>query len=63
MLAKEDFISPIPGSRKKERIRENLGAADVGLTARELSELDAELSHIPIHGNRTDENIAKLRQM
>lgn len=57
MLCKKDFIVPIPGSRKEERIRENLGAVDVELTAAEFSSLEAELSGIAIHGNRTDEDI------
>jgi aryl-alcohol dehydrogenase-like predicted oxidoreductase len=60
MLAKEPFIAPIPGSRKEERISENLGAADVELTRDEFALLEAELARIPIHGNRTDEDIAKL---
>jgi aryl-alcohol dehydrogenase-like predicted oxidoreductase len=63
MLAKEDFIAPIPGSRKRERIAENLGAADVEITASELEQIETELAKIPIHGNRTDEDIAKLRNM
>jgi aryl-alcohol dehydrogenase-like predicted oxidoreductase len=62
MLAKGDFISPIPGSRKMDRIRENLGAVDVDLTTSEFDALEAELTKIPIHGNRTDEDIAMLRQ-
>jgi aryl-alcohol dehydrogenase-like predicted oxidoreductase len=60
MLAKESFIAPIPGSRKRERIEENLGAADVELTAGELEQLETELEKIDIHGNRTDEDIATL---
>jgi aryl-alcohol dehydrogenase-like predicted oxidoreductase len=32
MLHKNDFIVPIPGSRKLERIQENLAAADINLT-------------------------------
>jgi aryl-alcohol dehydrogenase-like predicted oxidoreductase len=60
MLTKEPFIAPIPGSRKEERISENLGAADVELTRDEFALLEAELARIPIHGNRTDEDIAKL---
>ena len=62
MLMKGDFIAPIPGSRKAERIRENLGAPDVELTASEFAELEAALVRIPLHGNRTDEDIAKSRQ-
>jgi aryl-alcohol dehydrogenase-like predicted oxidoreductase len=60
MLAKEDFIAPIPGSRKRERIEENLGAAEVELSASELEQIETELAKIAIHGNRTDEDIAKL---
>jgi hypothetical protein len=41
---------------------ENLGAADVELTAGELARIEAELSKLSIRGNRTDEDIAKLRE-
>jgi aryl-alcohol dehydrogenase-like predicted oxidoreductase len=40
MLHKGDFIVPIPGSRRLERIKENLGAADVDLTDGEFSALE-----------------------
>jgi aryl-alcohol dehydrogenase-like predicted oxidoreductase len=63
MLHKEDFIVPIPGSRKVERIQENLGAADVELTSDEYSQIELELSKIEIHGNRTDDDIAKLKEL
>jgi aryl-alcohol dehydrogenase-like predicted oxidoreductase len=63
MLHKKAFIVPIPGSRKPERIQENLSAADVELTDQEFQQLEAELAKIEIHGNRTDEDIAKLRDM
>jgi aryl-alcohol dehydrogenase-like predicted oxidoreductase len=63
MLHKKDFIVPIPGSRKVERIQENLGAADVELTDSEFDQIEAELAKIKIHGNRTDEDIAKLRDL
>jgi aryl-alcohol dehydrogenase-like predicted oxidoreductase len=62
MLAKWPFVTPIPGSRKIERIDENLGAADVDLTADELARIEGELAQVSIHGNRTDEDIAKLRE-
>jgi len=63
MLHKKDFIVPIPGSRKLERIEENLRAADVELTDEEFERIEAELANIEIHGNRTDEDIARLRNM
>jgi aryl-alcohol dehydrogenase-like predicted oxidoreductase len=43
MLAKWPFVTPIPGSRKIERIDENLGAADVDLTADELARIEGNL--------------------
>lgn len=63
MLHKKPFIVPIPGSRKLERIEENLGAADIELTEEEFGRIEAELAKIEIHGNRTDEDIAKLRDL
>lgn len=63
MLHKKEFIVPIPGARTPERIQENLSAADVELTDQEFHQIEAELATIAIHGNRTDEDIAKLRDM
>ena len=62
MLHKYPFVVPIPGMRKEERLRENLGAAEVALTEKEFAEIENALSNIIIHGNRTDEDIAKLRE-
>jgi aryl-alcohol dehydrogenase-like predicted oxidoreductase len=63
MLHKKSFIVPIPGMRTMERIEENLGAADVELTADEFTRIEAALAKIEIHGNRTDEDIARMRAM
>ena len=46
MLGKKPYIVPIPGSRKAERIRENLGAAEVILTAEEVRNIDEKLEHM-----------------
>ncbi len=43
MLCKKDYIVPIPGSTKPERIKENLGAADVILTKDEIRGIDEAL--------------------
>ena len=53
-------IVPIPGMRSDARILENLGAAEVALTDAEYAAMNEALGHITIHGNRTDEDIAKL---
>lgn len=60
MLKKYDFLVPIPGMRKYERIDENLGAASVELTDDEFNKIEQELDKIKIHGNRTDEDIQKM---
>ena len=43
MLCKKPWIIPIPGSRKPERLRENLEAAQVSLAAEEVARIDAAL--------------------
>ena len=52
VLAQKPWIVPIPGTRKLERLEENLGAADVELTAKELRDLNDALSKIEISGDR-----------
>lgn len=63
MLHKKDFIVPIPGMRRDERIVENLGAAEVELSESEFEQIEAQLNQIEIHGNRTDADIAKLKDL
>ncbi|WP_303012764.1 aldo/keto reductase [uncultured Bacteroides sp.] len=53
-------IVPIPGMRSDARILENIGASEVTLTDAEYASMNEALSRITIHGNRTDEDIAKL---
>ncbi len=52
MLCKKQFIIPIPGSRKPERLKENIGAAGIFLTEQEIAEVDERLSHmeLPVFG-------------
>ena len=54
MMCKKPWIVPIPGSRKEERIYENLHSADVVLTADEIAKLDALLDTVdmPMFGRR-----------
>lgn len=40
LLAQGEHIVPIPGTKKRERLRENLGAVDVELREDELQQLD-----------------------
>jgi aryl-alcohol dehydrogenase-like predicted oxidoreductase len=52
LLAQKPWIVPIPGSRKLERLDENLGAATVELTANDLSEIKNAMSQITVIGDR-----------
>ncbi len=63
MLHKWDFLVPIPGMRRVARMKENFGAANVVLTDREFDVLEQSLAQIKIYGNRTDEDIARLKDM
>ena len=52
LLAQKPWIVPIPGTRKPERLEENLGAVDVKLTAEDLHEIDSAFSQIKVQGAR-----------
>ena len=52
LLAQKPWIVPIPGSRKLERLDENLGAAKIELSSTDLSELAKAMSQIKVVGDR-----------
>jgi aryl-alcohol dehydrogenase-like predicted oxidoreductase len=52
LLAQKHWIVPIPGSRKLERLDENIGAVNVQLTTSDLSEIENAMSQITVVGNR-----------
>lgn len=52
LLAQKPWIVPIPGSRKLERLEENMGAADLELTADDLSDIENAMSQITVIGDR-----------
>src|SRR6516165_2341801 len=52
LLAQKPWIVPIPGTTKLNRLEENLGAADVTLTPRDLADIRDALSHIDVEGDR-----------
>ena len=60
LLARKPWIVPIPGTRKVERLEENIGAASVGLTAADLGEIEAAAAKIPVQGTRYPENLEKM---
>jgi aryl-alcohol dehydrogenase-like predicted oxidoreductase len=52
LLAQQPWIVPIPGSRKLERLDENIGAAAVELTSNDLSEIKIAMSQLTVIGDR-----------
>src|SRR6266496_2561035 len=60
LLAQKPWMVPIPGTRKLERLEENIGAASVELTAADLREIDDAASLITVQGARLPEAVLKL---
>ena len=52
ILAQRPWIVPIPGTTKLHRLEENIGAADLVLTAGDLAEIERAASAIRIEGER-----------
>jgi aryl-alcohol dehydrogenase-like predicted oxidoreductase len=55
LLAQRPWIVPIPGTRRLERLEENLGAAQVELTADDLAAIEAAAAGITVVGARYPE--------
>ena len=60
LLAQKPWIVPIPGSRKLERLEENLGAVAVELTSDDLREIKSAISKITVQGDRYPEDLKKM---
>jgi aryl-alcohol dehydrogenase-like predicted oxidoreductase len=60
VLAQKPWIVPIPGTTKLGRLEENLGAADVVLTADDLRDIDRALASITVLGDRYPPHLAEL---
>jgi aryl-alcohol dehydrogenase-like predicted oxidoreductase len=60
LLAQKTWIVPIPGTRRLERLDENLGAADLQLTAEDLADLDSASASVQVQGARYPEAMQKM---
>jgi aryl-alcohol dehydrogenase-like predicted oxidoreductase len=60
LLAQKPWIVPIPGTRRVERLEENLAAAAVELTADDLGEIDSAAAQIQVQGARYPEHLQRL---
>jgi aryl-alcohol dehydrogenase-like predicted oxidoreductase len=60
LLARKPWIVPIPGTRKLERLDENLGALAVELTPADLGDIDRAAAQITVQGDRYPEHLERL---
>jgi len=60
LLAQKPWIVPIPGTTKLHRLEENIGAAQLSLSADDLKQIEGALSHITIEGARYPEHLQRL---
>ena len=60
LLAQKPWIVPIPGTRKLERLNENIGAVAVELTSDDLREIANAASKITVQGARYPENLEQM---
>lgn len=60
LLAQKPWIVPIPGTTKLHRLEENLGAAEIKLTAADLREIEEAASTIVVQGARYPEKLERL---
>jgi aryl-alcohol dehydrogenase-like predicted oxidoreductase len=60
LLAQKPWIVPIPGTRKIERLEENIGAASIELTTGDLREIENAASTITVRGARYPEAAERM---
>lgn len=60
VLARKLWIAPIPGTTKLHRLEENIGGANVELTADDLREIDNLTAQIDVQGARYSESAQKM---
>jgi aryl-alcohol dehydrogenase-like predicted oxidoreductase len=60
LLARKPWIVPIPGTTKLKRLEENIGAAEIELTAEDLREIERAASKIEVQGARYPEHMEQM---
>jgi aryl-alcohol dehydrogenase-like predicted oxidoreductase len=58
LLAQKPWIVPIPGTTKRHRLEENLGAVSLELPAEDLRQIEDALAHIQVQGDRYPAHLA-----
>ena len=59
LLVQKPWIVPIPGTTKVNRLQENIGAAEITLTAHELNDIASALETIKVAGDRYPEELER----
>jgi pyridoxine 4-dehydrogenase len=60
LLAQQPWIVPIPGTTKLHRLEENIGAAELQLSAADLAAIDAALQQIQVVGERYPASVSQM---
>ncbi|MBS1154746.1 MAG: Aldo/keto reductase [Proteobacteria bacterium] len=60
LLAQKPWIVPIPGTTNPRHLEENLGATTVSFSSAELTQFNAELARIKVHGRRLRDGLMEL---
>jgi aryl-alcohol dehydrogenase-like predicted oxidoreductase len=60
LLAQKPWIVPIPGTTKRHRLEENLGAEDIRLNVEDLRQIDEAASQIEVQGARYPEPMLNM---
>ncbi|MFZ3342406.1 MAG: aldo/keto reductase [Terriglobales bacterium] len=60
LLAQKPWIVPIPGTTKRHRLEENIGATAIELTPDDLQQISNAAAKIPVQGERYPERLQKL---
>src|SRR5881398_3671803 len=60
LLAQKPWTVPIPGTRKLERVIENIGAAAIELTSDDLRDIESAASKITVQGARYPQNLEQM---
>ena len=63
LLAQKPWIVPIPGTRKVERLEENIGAVSLTLTPDDLCEIESAAARIKVLGERYPESMEKMTNL
>lgn len=60
LLAQKPWIVPIPGTTKLHRLEENIGAASIELTLKDLQSIETAAAKLKVQGARYPEGLEKL---